>query len=135
MVHLYRHASLTMAIVFAVVGLLFVFFSTHVLHFFNAMSAPLGFSAGPEQTSGFFLVLAVSYMYVVSLIAFLMWRQPHNSTLPVLLINGKAGSAILSAALFFCDQPLLIYGANALVDGSIAAGVAILYVRYGKRMQ
>jgi len=124
---LYRTIALTMAILFAVVGLLFLFFSGDVLALFNRISASIGIPGGPAEGSGFYLILAVGYMYLVSLIAFLMWRYPRERLLPLLLINGKAASALLSVALLVWDRPLLIYMANAVVDGAIAAGVYLLY--------
>jgi hypothetical protein len=56
-----------------------------------------------------------------------MWRYPRDRVLPLLLINGKAASALLSVALLVWDHPLLIYGTNAVVDGAIALGVYMLY--------
>lgn len=123
----YAAISLLLSIVFAVVGLLFLFFSGEILALFNRISQPLGIVSSPEHVAGFYLGLAVSYMYLVSLIAFLMWRHPRDRTLPLLLVNGKAASSILSLALFFSDRPLLIYGVNAAVDGAIAIAVFMLY--------
>ncbi len=129
----YRTASLILSITFAVVGLLFLFFSGEVLVLFNRLSESVGIQGGPEQAAGFYLGLAVGYMYLVALIAFLMWRYPQDRRLPLLLINGKAASSILSVILFVRDQPLLIYGTNAIVDGAIAAGVFFLYRKSGGR--
>lgn len=126
-VSLYRFVSAMMSVVFAAVGLLFLFFSSEVLILFNRISDLIGIPHGPEHTTGFYLALAVSYMYLVSVIAFLMWRRPQEKILPMLLINGKAASSLVCVALILCDQPLLIYGTNAFVDGSIAAGVLVLY--------
>ncbi len=126
-VSLYRTISLILSIVFAVVGLLFLFFSDGVLALFNRISDSIGIPGGPEQAGGFYLALAVGYMYLVTLIAFLTWRHPGERILPLLLINAKAASSLLSAGLFVFDHPLLIYGTNAIVDGAIAAGVYIVY--------
>jgi hypothetical protein len=124
---LYRTAALVLSIAFAAVGLLFLFFSADVLALFNRVSDSIGIAGGPETAAGFYLGLAVSYMYLVSLIALLMWRYPRDRVLPLLLINGKAASALLSVALLVWDHPLLIYGTNAVVDGAIALGVYMLY--------
>ncbi len=124
---LYRTTSLILSIVFAAVGLLFLFFSGEILALFNRVSDSIGIPGGPEQAAGFYLGLAAGYMYLVSLIAFLMWRRPQEKVLPLLLVNGKAASALLSAGLFAFEQPLLIYGTNAVVDGAIAVGVLVLY--------
>ncbi len=123
----YRPVSLMMAVVFAAVGLLFLFFGDGVLAFFNRVSDSIGFPGGPEHAAGFYLGLAVAYMYLVTVIAFMMWRYPRDRMLPILLINGKAASAILSIGLFVFQQPLLIYATNAVVDGAIAVGVFYLY--------
>lgn len=132
---LYRTASLILSITFAVAGLLFLFFSGEVLALFNRVSGSIGMTGGPEQAAGFYLGLAVSYMYLVALLAFQMWRYPQDRKLPLLLINGKAASSLLSAALFVFDHPLLIYGTNAVVDGAIAAGVYLLYKKSTERYQ
>ncbi len=132
---LYKTASLVLSIAFAVVGLLFLFFSDGTLALFNRVSESIGLQGGPEEAAGFYLGLAVSYMYLVSLIAFLMWRYPQDRRLPLLLINGKAASSLFSAGFFVFDHPLLIYGTNAIVDGAIAAGVFILYKKSSGSMQ
>jgi hypothetical protein len=125
---LYRPASLLMAVAFGAVGLIFLFVPDGVLAFFNALSLRVGLSpAGPA--AGFYLVLAVAYMYVVTLLAGWMFLRPQNDTLPVLLINAKAASAILSFGFFAFRQPALIYLANGVLDGLIAAGVLLLYVK------
>jgi hypothetical protein len=125
---LYRIASLLMAVAFGAVGLIFLFAPDGVLAFFNALSVRVGWPpVGPA--AGFYLVLAVAYMYVVTLLAGWMVLRPANDTLPVLLINAKAASAILSFGFFAFRQPALIYLANGVVDGLIAAGVLLLYVK------
>ncbi len=127
MVALYRTVSLVLSIAFAIVGLLFLFFSGEILALFNRISDSLGAPRGPEETGGLYLALAVSYMYLVALIAFLMHRRPHDRSLPLLLINGKAASSFLSVALYLFDHPFIIYGTNAVIDGGIALGVFFLY--------
>ncbi|MCC6396378.1 MAG: hypothetical protein IT282_05125 [Bacteroidetes bacterium] len=131
----YRTASLTMAVIFAAVGLLFLLFSDGVLAFFNRVSDAIGFPGGPEHAVGFYLGLAVGYMYLVTVIAFMMWRHPRERILPFLLTNGKAATAILSAGLFIFQQPLLIYATNAIIDGAIAVGVFILHRSFMGRVK
>jgi hypothetical protein len=127
-VRLYRPASLLMAVTFGAVGLIFLFLPAGVLSFFDALSAQVGLRpAGPA--AGFYLVLAVAYMYVVTLLAGWMFARPENATLPVLLLNAKAASALLSFGLFAFRQPALIYLANGVVDGLIAVGVLMLYAK------
>jgi hypothetical protein len=126
---LYRPASLAMAIGFGAVGLIFLLLPSGVLGFFDALSPQIGLKpAGPA--AGFYLALAVAYMYVVTLLAGWMYARPENATLPVLLINAKAASALLSFGLFAFRQPALIYLANGVVDGLIAAGVLLLYLKH-----
>jgi len=125
---LYRAASLVMAISFAVVGLIFLFTPDGVVSLFNALSIRMGVPpAGPA--AGFYLVLAVAYMYLVTLLAGWMFLRPENDTLPVLLINAKAASSLLSFGLFALREPALIYLANGVVDGLIALGVLVLVLK------
>lgn len=127
----YRSISLAMAMVFAVVGLIFLFCTGQVLHFFNALALQLGLPQSSEEASGFYVILAVAYMYVVTLLAFLMYRHTENSLPPFLLINAKAASALLSALFFVFYQAYLIYIVNAVVDGSIA--LAVVWLRKESR--
>ncbi len=122
----YQSISLAMAIVFAVVGLIFLFCAGQVLHLFNILAIQLGLPQSSEEVTGFYLILAVAYMYVVTLLAFLMHRHAENPLPPFLLINAKAASALLSALFFVFHQSYLIYLVNAVVDGSIALAVAWL---------
>jgi hypothetical protein len=66
-------------------------------------------------------------MYVVTLCAILMYRQPDNAVIPLLLMNGKFASSLLSLMFFLFDARLLIYIVNGLVDGCIAIMVFIMY--------
>ena len=125
---LYRIASLLMAISFAVVGLIFLFTPDGVVSFFNALSLRGGLPPA-APAAGFYLVLAVAYMYVVTLLAGWMYLRPKNDTLPVLLINAKAASALMSFGLFATREPAMIYLANGIVDGLIALGVLVLYLK------
>ena len=113
-------AGLIMSVIFAAVGLIFLVSGDAVLAFFNAISAAIGWVPGPAHADGFFRILACGYMYVVSLLAFLLWRRPFDRIPSLLLVNAKGASAFLSACFFLLDQPLLIYATNCVVDGSIA---------------
>lgn len=115
---LYRGIALALSVSFAVVGVLFLVIPGSILSFFDGLSEGLGLAAGHEKP-GFFLVLAVAYMYLVSLLAFQMFRSPGVRIYPVLLMNAKFASAFLSALFFFIDAPLLVYLVNAVVDGAI----------------
>lgn len=120
---LYRAAAAVMAVSFAAVGLLFLFFPGRVLDFFNRVSVPLGFREGPAAGFQFYLVLASGYMYVVTLLAWLMFRHPDSETCARLLVQAKLATAILSLGFFIFDRPFLIYLVNFLVDGFIGLGV------------
>jgi hypothetical protein len=109
------------------VGLIFLFMPEGVLGFFDGLSPQVGLQPA-GQAAGFYLVLVVAYMYLVTLLAGWMFASPQNPTLPVLLINAKAASAILSFGLFTIRQPVLIYLGNGVVDGLIAVGVVLMYL-------
>ncbi len=118
---LYRFASLAMAVTFAVVGLVFLFLPERALEFFNRLSMPFGLAPAPLQPGSFYPILAVAYMYLVTLLAVLMFRRPANPLLPLLLAQGKFASSIFSLFFFFGRAPYLVCLANAAVDAGIGA--------------
>jgi hypothetical protein len=120
---LYRAAALALTAGFLIVGALFLAVPDGVLAFFNRMSGPLGLPEAPPVGRSFFLILASGYMYMVSLLAWLMFRHPENRTYPLLLVQGKLATSLLSLGFFLAHRPYLIYLANFCVDGLIAAGV------------
>ena len=126
---LYKSVSVFLAVVFAVVGVIFLFVPDGVLSLFNNLSDLLGMQTAPLQGGGFYLILAVAYMYLVTLLAMLMFRLPENRVYPFILINAKAASSVLSLLLFIFFHPYLVFLANCVVDGAIAAVVAILNLR------
>lgn len=128
----YRFASLVMAACFATVGLAFFAAPGPILEWFNRLSAPLGVTPAPVQAGSFFPILALAYMYLVTLLAGLMFIRPGNSLLPKLLAHGKLASSILSLVFFFGRAPYLICLANAVVDGGIGA-LALWLFRLQKR--
>ena len=89
------------------------------------ISGYLGMKPSPVHGQGFYLILAVGYMYLVTLLAYRMYKQPENSSFPLLLAHGKLFSSILSFGLFIFQQPYLIYLTNSIVDGLI--GIVALY--------
>ncbi|HOT95506.1 MAG TPA: hypothetical protein PLG50_01135 [bacterium] len=121
-----RAISLAMSITFGLVGVLFLLIPEQVLFFFNRLSPTLGFVPSPVQGTGFYLILAAAYMYLVAVLAAMMFLHPDEPLYPPLLIHGKAASALLSLALFLFHGPFLIYLTNGLVDGAIAAAVYLL---------
>jgi len=125
----YKLTSLCLAITFAFVGLIFFFIPDGVLSFFNMLSGHLGVPQSPVQGLDFYLILAVGYMYLVTLLAYFMYRHPRDGKYPLLLANGKLASAVLSFYLFLTHQPYLIYAANGVIDGGIGILVLLMYSR------
>jgi len=123
---MYRGISLLLSVVFAGVGVVFLLFPDGVLSLFNALSRSVGMTESPLHGTGFYQILAVGYMYIVSLLAYLMYRHPENRDFPWLLINAKGASVVISLYIYIAAGPYLIYIANAAVDGSIAAGLIAL---------
>jgi hypothetical protein len=79
----------------------------------------------PVEGVSFYLILAVAYMYMVTLLAFKMYRHPREKSYPFLLANAKLASSAVSLYLFLIYQPYLIYITNCVVDGCI--GLMVLY--------
>ncbi len=121
----YRLFSLSCAVIFAVVGIVFLAWSGGVLSFFNTLSGAIGMTLAPVQSANFYLILAVAYMYMVALIAYLMYRNPGSALMPLLLAHAKLASSLLSLGFFLFHKPYLIFLANSLVDGAL--GMAVLY--------
>jgi len=132
---LYRAAAGLLAVSFAVVGLLFLARPGGVLAFFNELSAPLGFRAAPVVGAQFYLVLASGYMYLVALLAGLMFRRPEEAAYARLLVHAKLATSVLSLGFFIFHQPYLIYFGNFLVDGLIGLLVLGLLRRQRKRVR
>jgi hypothetical protein len=126
-VRAYRIVSLGLAAAFAITGAVFLFFPGAVLSLFDALSGPLGMPPSPGVGSHFYLILTGGYMYLVALLAWLMFRRPQNNDFPFLLANGKLATALISLAFFFFHQPLLIYLGNSIVDGLIGVVVLVFY--------
>jgi hypothetical protein len=63
-------------------------------------------------------------MYLVTILAFLMFRHPDNREYPLLLTHAKLASSIVSLALFVLNAHYLIYLANFIMDGAI--GILVL---------
>jgi hypothetical protein len=123
----YRPISLIMAVTFALTGLLFLFFANGVLVFFNQVARLTGLKFSPVAGVDFYLILAAAYMYLVTLLAVMMFRHPGNYWFPLLLTNTKFASSLLSFSFFILHQPYPVYLTNALVDGLIGALVLYFY--------
>ena len=124
---LYRLISLCLSLIFAIVGLIFLFVPDDVFLLFNSVSRLLGYPESSLQSFGLYQVLAVGYMYLVTLLAYCMNKYPENTFFPLLLIHGKSASSLLSLCLFFFHLPSLLLLTNGIVDGMIAIGVFVLY--------
>lgn len=120
---LVRLSGRVMAAIFAAVGLVFLVIPGRVLALFNEVGEVFGLPASPTDAFTLYLALAVAYMYVVTLLAWQMARRPRDRSYPWLLVNAKAASAVVCLILFVVQDHCLIYAANALVDGVIAAAV------------
>ena len=131
----YRLVSLFLGIVFAIVGLLFLFGTDIVLTFFNDLSGHLEMPTSPVNDLGFYPLLAVGYMYVVTVLAFLMYRSPENSAFPLLLTHSKLATSILSLALFLLHERYLIYITNFVVDGFIGVVILLFYLKIKRNSQ
>ena len=127
-----KTVSLLSAIIFALVGLLFLLIPNEVLGFFNNISRYFGLPLTPLAGVNFYLILAVAYMYLVTMVAVLMYRYPENKIFPMLLANGKLTSALVSFYLCIMDKPYLVYLTNGVVDGLIGVLALLLYYKLGK---
>lgn len=130
---LYKLFSLTAAAIFAVAGLVFLFFPDSALIFFNSISGYFQLPQAPLQGTGFYLILASAYMYLITLLAYLMYRYPEQNIYPFLLVQGKLASSIISIYLFLRHQPYLIYFVNFVIDGFI--GITALYLMKMKKTE
>ena len=125
----YRPISLVLAVIFAVTGLLFLCIPDRVVSLFNNLSPALGMVKSPVTGFTFYLILAVGYMYMVTVLAFLMFRNPGNRYFPMLLAQAKLASSLLSLGLFAFQAHYLIYLTNFIVDGLIGSVVIIFYFK------
>ena len=124
-----RLAAGTMAVVFAAVGLVFLFAPGSVVRFFNAFSGLLGTAPAPVAVPSLFTALAAAYMYVVTFLAVSLARRPSDRAAARLLVHAKLVSSLVSLGLFIAHRPYLVLLANAVVDGLIGAAVHVLYRR------
>jgi hypothetical protein len=127
-----RWFGLTGAIIFAVVGVTLLLIPEGILAFFNDLSPYIHLKQAPVIFPGFYLILTAAYMYVVTFIAFEIFRHPENPAFMVLLANAKTASSLLSLVLLFRDAFYLIYLVNFIVDGCIGLMALWLYTRMKK---
>lgn len=125
----YRSISLALMLLFAVTGILFLSIPDKVLALFNTLSSFPGMLQSPVTGWSFFLILAAGYMYLVTILAFLMFRHPDNRFFPLLLTHAKLASSVISLFLFLLHAQYLIYLANFIIDGAIGIIVLTLYLK------
>ncbi|MBN1559498.1 hypothetical protein JW998_04570 [candidate division KSB1 bacterium] len=125
----YRVFSFFMMIIFAVVGCIFLFFTEGVLEFFNSIATRAGMELSPVSGANFYVILAVGYMYLVTVLSYMMVKHPDSPYFPLLLSNAKLASCVLSLSFFLLHQPYLIYIVNSIVDGSIGALALYFYLK------
>jgi hypothetical protein len=130
--NLYRPISFILMAVFAATGLIFLFIPEQVITLFNNISSNLKMSESPVTGLNFYLILAVGYIYIVTLLAFLMFRHPENKYFPQILTHAKIASSVLSLALFIFHAHYLIYITNCFIDGFIGGVVIWMYVKKGR---
>jgi hypothetical protein len=130
---MYKLVSLLLMLVFACTGLLFLAIPDRVLALFNTFSASWGMAQSPLTGWHFYLVLAAGYMYLVTVLAFLMFKHPENRYFALLLIHAKLASSVLSLGFFLVQAHYLIYLVNFIIDGIIGIVVLALYLKRGSR--
>ena len=124
----YRAVSLALSVIFALVGILFLAMPGPVIDFFNALSSNLGMAQSQPTAFNFYVILAAGYMYVVAVLAFMMYRFPENIYFPFLLAHAKLASSVLSLGMFVLQSACMIYAANFVVDGLIGSLALAFYV-------
>jgi hypothetical protein len=120
-------------IAFLAVGMAFLFIPAQVLIFFNNLSGFFGLPLIPVHEAGFYHILAVGYMYLVAVIAYLMFRHPEVSRFPLLLAHAKFASSFLSLCFALVYAPHLIFLANCVVDGFIGLVAFCFYRKLEKK--
>lgn len=127
-IQLYRTTGLIAAIIFFIVGLIFLFIPDRVLDLFNNISVYLNMPRSHVDPDSIYLALAVAYMYLVGVFAFLMYSYPEKNY-AFFLSHGKIASAAVSLYMFIWHQPYLIYLTNTLLDGLIGLTALLLYLK------
>ena len=125
----YKLISFSLMVAFIAVGMVFLFIPGQVLHFFNSLSGFFGLPLIPVYEAGFYNILAVGYMSLVAVIAFMMFRHPEVSCFPLLLAHGKFASSVLSLCFAVALEPYLIFLVNCVTDGLIGIIAFYLYLK------
>lgn len=130
---LYRTVSGAFCAAFALVGVLFLLAPGAVLSFFDAWSRRAGLAGFAGEPGELYVVLAVAYMYIVTRLAWSMFRHPGDPGPARSLVHAKVASAVLSLGVFLLRQPHLILLVNGIVDGSI--GVVVMLLLRGRAVR
>ena len=124
----YKAFSLGLAVIFALVGGIFLLLPREALGLFNALSRRLGMAEGPTEPT-FFVVLAAAYMAVVTILAWRMSTSPREKIYPLLLAQAKLASSALSFLLFAAQARWLIYLTNGIIDAALGLIALTMYFR------
>lgn len=126
---LYRWTLRAFALSFAVVGSLFVAAPNATIAFLNRVGSEIGdFAPAPASDLRLWLVLAASYMLLVTLLAWMAQRDlRRNRSLLLLLAAGKGCSSLLALGFYVFDSEAFAYLLNFLVDGSITLAVLAVW--------
>jgi len=124
-----KAVSLTMALTFATVGSLFLIQPDAAIRFMNGLGRGWGFPEAPLAGANFYLGLAAGYMYIVTVLAWMMARNPSLPLLPLLLAHAKGASSLVSFGLFVFHHSYFIYLANGLVDLTLAVLALVLWAK------
>lgn len=118
-----------LAISFALVGFTFFVVPDGTVRFINAAGRIFRvFQPAPDSALRFWLSLGVSYMVLVTVLAWLIQRdvRRYRHLMPVLAI-GKFSSSFTCLLFFVFASPAFLYFLNFLVDGSITLVVLGCY--------
>lgn len=110
-----------LAATFALVGSIFLLFPNGTVRTINAVGSIFRvFPPAPQSELRFWVSLAVSYMALVTVLAWLIQRDPrrYRHLMPVLAV-GKFSSSFTCLLFFVFSSPAFLYLLNFLVDGSI----------------
>ncbi|CUU10842.1 hypothetical protein GBSOP10_108210 [Armatimonadetes bacterium GBS] len=106
---------------FALFGALFAFAPQATLEYFSQWGTALGWEATSPEAGGFWRVLAVAFMVIVTVLAF--WGSvpsPAQPALLMMLFIGKASSSLGALLFYWLESPQFLYLLNFVVDGAIA---------------
>jgi hypothetical protein len=125
-----------LAVVFAVVGILFVAAPDGVLDAISNLGdgLPLGrFTRAPETTEQFWLALGFAYMVVITGICLVVQTDvPRFRPMLLVLAAGKTASSVAALGFYLFDQDVFIYLLNFAVDGYLAALSVALWSLAGR---